>query len=748
MAQSVGLSEAEWNHLLAVLERQPSIEELQMIGVQWSEHCSYKSSKKHLKKIISQGGSVVQGPGENAGLVNLDDRRAIAFKVESHNHPSYVEPFQGAATGVGGILRDIFTMGARPHVLGNYLRFGDFKNAKQQYLLNGVVSGISHYGNCVGVPTLGGQVHSDPSYESNILVNVFALGLVDKDKVFKSDTASAQQSIMVWGAKTGRDGIHGASLLASADFEEQHGESKEQKIRVQVGDPFKEKCLMEATLECMEKLGSKITAIQDMGAAGLTCSTLEISDKSKVGMRIELDRVPAREDQMEAYELLLSESQERMLAVVEKGSEKEFKEILHKWECAAETIGETTGDGLLKISYRGEQVVNLPVSRLMDPPEPELPSVEAAQPLFDVTSKQKAFEVPSEPKEEWLSLRYLLSLPRIASKAALYQQYDSSVGGFSVSGPSEASAGVILASGEGQQYLGVAFKGAWDEDYASKNPRYAAQAAMAECYRALACVGAKALGITDGVNLGNPNTPKVQKELSQIVEGMNDAISVFDTPCVSGNVSLYNQTQLKNEARDIKPTTFIVMVGKVEDVRRIKPANFQKPGSEVWLVEVPGNSQKLPHSSVYSRVFWKNDAQDSQMPHLNLQSEKLLALFIKEALEEDLCESIRPISDGGLAVCLAESCFQSEKTFGFEGDWSKYQDRRDFLLFNESGGRVVLEIEPSKRALLMKLGMKHKLETKRIGTVVEENIFRIRPLLSGPISELQEAWSQCFEQLL
>jgi len=373
-AKAVGLDEKEWEHLTKTLERTPSAEELQMIGVMWSEHCSYKSSKRHLKNLISAGPAVLEGPGENAGLVSVDEKRAVAFKVESHNHPSLVEPFQGAATGVGGILRDIFTMGARPIALGNYLRFGELNSAKQQFLLNGVVAGISHYGNCMGIPTLGGQLQTDACYESNILVNVFALGLVDKVCVFKSNTARANQSIMIWGAKTGRDGIHGASLLASADVQEDKQESKEQKIRVQVGDPFKEKSLLEATLECMEDLGSKVSAIQDMGAAGLTCSTMEIADKSKIGMKINLDAVPVRETGMEAYELLLSESQERMLAIVEEGSEQAFVEKLKKWDCEAAVIGTTTQDEQLRFTYRGEQVVNLPVSRVMDPPLADLPA--------------------------------------------------------------------------------------------------------------------------------------------------------------------------------------------------------------------------------------------------------------------------------------------------------------------------------------------------------------------------------------
>lgn len=742
-AKQLGMTSLEWRRILEELNRVPSHEELQMLGVMWSEHCSYKSSKWALKQLRVEGPHILQGPGENAGLVALDEDRAVAFKVESHNHPSYVEPFQGAATGVGGILRDIFTMGARPVATGNFLRFGNLNSRKQQYLLNGVISGISHYGNCVGIPNVCGQIHADASYENNILVNVLAVGVADRKKIFKSNSAKPGHSVMIWGALTGRDGIHGASLLASADFTvgEQASKSstQEQKIRVQVGDPFKEKCLMEACLEAMESCAEDLLAIQDMGAAGLTCSTMEISAKSGVGMRIDLDRVPVREEQMQAFELLLSESQERMLAVVRKGSEEKFKRLLERWQCAAETIGETTGDGLLKMTYQGEQVVNMPVERLMDPPPADLPAVSE---MTQGAPRPSDFSV-EDVREEWRVLRRILQEPRIASKASVYGRYDSTVGAATVFGPGQEAA-VLWLGTEKHPHLGIGIKGAWDEAYARFNPRLATHHAMAECVRALACVGAKALAVTDGVNLGNPKEENVQRALIDIVHGMNDAIDVFGTPCIGGNVSLYNQTQIQSESgvvkQNIEPTVFMAMVGTIEDVRRSVPSSFQKAGHEVWLLEAPGNPQQLPYGSVYSRLFWPEHPE--VIPWIDLQAEKKLQGALLAAHERGLFVSCRDITDGGMATALAEACF--EKRLGFDGDLSKWTGRRDFHLFHESGGRVVVEIDPARRSELVKFGMEYRLDCKRLGHVTEETVFRLRPLMVGAVDELFESWSGVF----
>jgi len=739
-AKSLGMTPKEWEFLVSQLERAPSHEELQMIAVMWSEHCSYKSSKWALKKFISTGPQVLQGPGENAGLVSFDETRAIAFKVESHNHPSYIEPFQGAATGVGGILRDIFTMGARPIAIGNFLRFGDLRQKKQQFLLKGVVSGISHYGNCVGIPNVCGQVHFDSCYDHNILVNVLAVGLVDKSKIYRSNTGQAGASVMIWGAKTGRDGIHGASLLASADFESSQ-KSSEQKIRVQVGDPFKEKCLMEACLEAMETMQPELFAIQDMGAAGITCATMEMSSKSGVGMRFYLDKVPLREEGMKPFEILLSESQERMLAFVKKGSEEKFKAILKKWQCEAEVVGETTSDGFLKMSFGGEQIVNLPVQRLMDPPPADLPSPSEGT-LVDLSTESST---PADVKEEWKVLTRMLSEPRIASKAAIYERYDSTVGAATRVGPGSEAA-VLWLGNEKNPHIGLGIKGAWDECLAQINPRLAAHHAAAECVRALACVGAEATALTDGVNLGNPQNPDVQSALIEIVEGLNDAIRVFDTPCIGGNVSLYNQTVLKTEdgretKRDIFPTVFTVMVGRINDVRKTVPSFFQKAGNEIWLLETPGNPQSLPVGSVYSRLFW--DENTSAVPWLDLFAERNLQKGLLAAHERGLFTSVRDIGDGGLAVALAEGCF-GDPRLGLEADFTKFSGRRDFHLFHEGGGRVIVEIEASRRAELMKFSMEFKLDCKRVGQILADPIFRIRPLLTGSLNDLFAAWRGVF----
>lgn len=737
MAFSCGMSSAEWEHLLTVLGRLPSPTEIQMIGVMWSEHCSYKSSKRWLKELITKGPQVLQGPGENAGLVRIDEKRAMAFKVESHNHPSFVEPFQGAATGVGGILRDIFTMGARPIATGDYLRFGDLSSVRHQYLTDGVVSGIAHYGNCMGIPTVAGGISSNACYNGNILVNVFALGVVNRDQIFKSSTATPGHSVMIWGAKTGRDGIHGASLLASADFESKKTETKEQKVRVQVGDPFKEKCLMEATLEAMNHLREDLVAIQDMGAAGLTCSTMEISDKSQIGMRVELDKVPVREDKMEAFELLLSESQERMLAIVKKGSETKFEKILNRWGCEAATIGESDDSRRLRIFYRNELVVDLPTSELTDPPPVDLPEPEWPE-LLKVSGP-----APADVKGEWNVLSKLLSHPSVASKEMIYQRYDSTVGTATVLGPGHEAA--VLWIGENDQdFSGIAFKGVAAEDFYQLNPRYGAALSLTKAIRGVACSGSRALAYTDGVNAGNPNRSHVQAALKMMIEGFNDVARLFDTPCIGGNVSLYNQTVENGQPSDIFPTTFTVAAGVMNDVRKAVPSKFQKVGSEVWMIEVPGNKQELPVASLYARLFWSMAESQQGFPFLDLEGEKRLQEALIRGADHSLFLSTKDVGEGGLAVSLAKACFQKDIK-GFEGDFSKTQSRRDLLLFGEAQGRVIVEIQPSKRSELMKLGLDLNLTVKRLGSVVAAPIFRINPLLNGSIEDLRKVWRSVFQ---
>ncbi len=737
MAERVGLSHNEWKFLNDQLGRRPSETELQMIGVMWSEHCSYKSSKRFLKQLNTTGKVVLQGPGENAGLIDYDAKRAIAFKVESHNHPSYVEPFQGAATGVGGILRDIFTMGARPVAVGNYLRFGDLKNSKQAFLLDGVVSGIAFYGNCIGVPTLAGEVRTDDCYQGNILVNVFALGVVEKDKIFKAASAQPGALVMMWGAKTGRDGIHGASLLASSDFSESNS-GDGQKIRVQVGDPFKEKCLMEATLDCMRELSADLIAIQDMGAAGLTCSTMEIAFKSNVGMLIELDKVPTREPEMKPFELLLSESQERMLAIVNPGSENRFKEILEKWNCSAEVIGRTIEGDCLKMTFEGDTVVDLPVQKVMDPPPIEALPARWVAPHFEIEFP-KSFN-------EWDSLKALLALPSIASKRGIFERYDSTVGGATLLGPGHDAA-VLWLGENNESFEGIAFKGICNEQWAAIDPQAAMELSMATSIRALASVGAKAQAYTDGINLGNPKEIQTLGALELSVQGMNQVAKVFGTPCISGNVSLYNQTSVDGKSQSIFPTIFAVVVGKIKDVRKVRPSVFQKAGNEVWLLEaMPPEPTAAPTGSAFLRLFGN---RYSGLPVYDLEAEKKLQTALLLAHELEIFESIRTISEGGLAVAIAKSCFGANGSpgpFGFEGDFLKNQQRRDALLFAENGGRVLVEISPQKRADLMKLSFETKIAAKRLGTVTDNGIFEMKPILSGKVSELFEAWTKWFPE--
>lgn len=745
LALACGLSVHEWDHLNQVLGRLPSATEIQMIGVMWSEHCSYKSSKRWLKQLITQGSQVLQGPGENAGLVRIDEKRAMAFKVESHNHPSFVEPFQGAATGVGGILRDIFTMGARPIATGNYLRFGELSSVKHQYLSEGVVSGIAHYGNCMGIPNVAGSISTNACYNGNILVNVFALGIVESGQIFKSSTAIPGHSVMIWGAKTGRDGIHGASLLASADFESNKTETKEQKVRVQVGDPFKEKCLMEATLQAMREAKGDLLAIQDMGAAGLTCSTMEISDKSKIGMRIELDHVPVREEKMEAFELLLSESQERMLAVVRKGSEEKFTKILEKWGCEAATLGETDDTRRLKIFYRNELVVDLPTSDLTDPPAADLPDPEWPEILkVSGPAPLDTSELLAQGgRTEWSALMTMLSHPSVSSKEKVYERYDSTVGTSTVLGPGHESAVMWIGESD-QDFMGVGFKGVAAEDYYQLNPRYGAALSLVKAIRGLACSGVRAIAYTDGVNAGNPHRAHVQAALKMMIEGFNDVTKIFDTPCIGGNVSLYNQTVQNDQPSDIFPTTFAVAAGIISDVRKAVPSKFQEVGSEVWMIEIPGNKQDLPVASLYARLFWDEGEYARGYPFFDLEGERRLQSALLKGADQKIFLSTKDVGEGGLAVALAKACFQNGLK-GFEGDLAKTQSRRDFLLFGESQGRVIVEIAPAKRSELMKLGLEFNLQVKRLGSVVKAPTFRINPLLNGSIEDLQKAWRSVFQ---
>jgi len=738
LAEAVGLTPVEWDFLKGQVGRLPSETEIQMIGVMWSEHCSYKSSKKFLKKLKTKAPAVLQGPGENAGLVAFDDRRALAFKVESHNHPSFVEPFQGAATGVGGILRDIFTMGARPIANGNYLRFGKLDLTKQRFLLDGVVSGIAHYGNCVGIPTVAGEVRTDSAYNGNILVNVFSLGVVDRKKVFKAGTATPGSSVMIWGAKTGRDGIHGASLLASADFSEENA-GDGQKVRVQVGDPFKEKCLMEATLEAMTNLASDLIAIQDMGAAGLTCSTMEISYKSNVGMTIALEKVPAREPGMKPFELLLSESQERMLAVVKAGSEDKFKALLEKWGCEGETIGHTTAGDQLLMTFNGETVVNLPVQKVQDPPPFETPEPEA--PSADEGRDLRPWTAPNE----WDVLKAMLGVPSVATKRDIYQRYDSTVGGGTLLGPGHEAA-VIWTGETPDEFCGVAFKGICNEQWSKIDPRGAMRANMLTSLRGLACAGARPLGYTDGVNLGNPKEPQTLWALDESIAGMNEVAEAYEIACVSGNVSLYNQTVVNDQKQNIPPTIFAVVVGKVDDVRKVRPSVFQKAGSEVWLLEaLSAGNDDYPQGSLYERMI---RGGLSGLPPFDIAAEKLVQDACLRGLEQDLFLSTRNISEGGMAVSLAKACFgvdPDREPWGFEGDLLKYQTRRETLLFGEGGGRVIVEIDPAKRSELMKLGMEMRISVKRLGSVTDKGVFQLKPWMSGSVTELFKEWSSVFK---
>ncbi|HLY57650.1 MAG TPA: phosphoribosylformylglycinamidine synthase subunit PurL, partial [Stellaceae bacterium] len=561
-----GLSAEEYERACAILGRAPNLTELGVFSVMWSEHCSYKSSKVHLKKLPTTGPRVICGPGENAGVVDIGDGQAVIFKMESHNHPSFIEPYQGAATGVGGILRDVFTMGARPIANLNALRFGSPDHPKTRHLVAGVVAGIGGYGNCVGVPTVGGEVNFHKSFNGNILVNAMTVGLANADRIFYSAAAGPGNPVIYVGAKTGRDGIHGATM-ASAEFNE---DSEAKRPTVQVGDPFTEKLLIEACLELMA--GDAIVAIQDMGAAGLTSSSVEMAGKGGLGIELDLDRVPVREAAMTAYEIMLSESQERMLMILKPGSEAEAKRIFDKWELDFAVIGRVTETGCLVLKMGGATVAELPVGPLVtQAPQYERPWVAPpAPPEFDS-------EALKRPEDFGAALKALLACPDLASKAWITDQYDKNVMADTVLASGGADAALVRVHGT---HKGLALTADCTPRYCAADPREGGAQAVAESWRNLTAVGATPLAITDNMNFGNPEKPAIMGQFALAIEGMRDACLALDYPVVSGNVSLYNET----EGQAIQPTPAIGGVGLIDDVAKAVKLGFPEPGLAILLI--------------------------------------------------------------------------------------------------------------------------------------------------------------------
>ena len=660
--QAHGLTKEEYDRICTTLKREPNLTELGMFSVMWSEHCSYKSSRVHLKRLPTNGPIVLQGPGENAGVIDLGEGLAAIFKIESHNHPSFIEPFQGAATGVGGIIRDIFTMGARPIALLNSLRFGPLSAKKNQSLLRGVVSGIGFYGNCMGIPTVGGEVVFEDCYNLNPLVNAFCLGVAEQSKIYYGRARQEGNAVFYVGAKTGRDGIHGATM-ASAEF----GEDSEQKRpNVQVGDPFMEKLLLEACLELMQM--NVLEGIQDMGAAGLTCATSEIASRGESGMEIMLDRVPQREKKMTAYEILLSESQERMLLVVKRGHEREAEQIFDRWDLHAENIGAITRDGFVRVRFQDQNVAAVPARALAD----DAPLYQ--RPLKDPGTAYPEFngDVPSDYSEV---TRRILALPTVASKNWVYRQYDHTVRTDSLTLPGTATPVVRVKGSSVNLAMSVDGNGRFCE----LDPFLGAQIAVAESARNVVCSGAKPAAVTNCLNFGNPEKPAIMWQFSQSVDGVAKACTAFGTPVTGGNVSLYNET----EGQPIYPTPVIGMIGLLHNKLPLTP-HFKQDGDVILLVGEPCSELGG------SRYATLDGPLTGPCPRIDLDHEKRCHQALLQMFEEGLLQSLHDCSDGGLMTTLAECTYGAyPHTSGCLLNWDG-GIRPDAFLFGESQGRYVL----------------------------------------------------------
>jgi len=692
-----GLKKQEYNKICDLLKRSPNITELGIFSAMWNEHCSYKSSKIHLKNLPTKNDRVIQGPGENAGIIDIDDNDAIVFKIESHNHPSFIEPYQGAATGVGGIMRDVFTMGARPIANLNSIHFGSPENKKTRNLLRGVVHGIGGYGNCMGIPTIAGQTCFDESYNGNILVNAMTLGLVKKNKIFYSKAAGLNKPVIYVGSKTGRDGIHGASM-ASAIFDEK---IEEKKPTVQVGDPFTEKLLLEACLELMS--GDSIIAIQDMGAAGLTSSSIEMASKGKLGIEIDLNQVPCRELKMSPYEIMLSESQERMLIVLENGKEDYAKKIFDKWNLDFAVIGKTTNSKKIELYFDKKKVADIPIDILVE----NSPTYERKWKKTKLPKKNKINKSEFKNLKILNSLNKILSNPNICSKEWIWEQYDHTVMADTIQKPG-ADSGIVRVHGTNKAVAATVDSSAI---YCHAHPLTGGKQIVCESWRNLISVGAKPIAITNCLNFGNPEKEENMGEFVECVQGLGEASKFLNFPVVSGNVSFYNETKNKS----IKPTPSIGGVGLIKNYKKMITMNFKKIKNIVLVI---GKTEGHIDQSIFARDILNQ--KKGPPPEINLFNEKNNGETVLSLMEKNYIKSAHDISLGGIITAVAKMCIAGKK--GIKIKKPNYLINQFEYLFAEDQGRYIVEIEQNNFNDVMEILNKNSVHCDELGTLIEKNM--------------------------
>jgi phosphoribosylformylglycinamidine synthase subunit PurL len=772
IAAEHGVTAEEYARIQKILGRDPNITELGIFSVMWSEHCSYKSSKVHLKRLPTRGKLVVQGPGENAGVVDIGDGLVAAFKIESHNHPSYVEPFQGATTGVGGILRDIFTMGARPIAVLDSLRFGpitkevfvsplatrhsplasDSEVAANRRILDGVIRGVGNYGNCFGVPTVGGEVSFEPCYSQNPLVNALALGIARKEEIFLAKAKGIGNPVIYVGAKTGRDGIHGASLLASAEFTE---ESQQKRPNVQVGDPFVEKLLLEACLQAMRT--GAVVAIQDMGAAGLTCSTMEMASRGGTGIEIDLAKVPQRETGMTPYEIMLSESQERMLLVAEKGREREVLDVFKKWGLDAVVVGTVTEGGLAIIKNHGAVAAQIPAHPLAE--EGPVYNRPLVAPTPRVESEKDWFQFAAAGTSLTENFKKLLASPAIASKRWITEQYDTSVRTNTLAGPGASDAAVvrIKESEKNGVMRGLALATDGNGRWCQLNPKVGAMHAVAEAARNVATSGARPIAATNCLNFGSPEKPEVMWQFSEAIDGITEASNALGTPITGGNVSFYNETLGKS----IYPTPVIGILGILDDASKTLKIAFRNSGDVIVLLNGSGSVGATLGSPAggagFAREFSSSEYSRTvggivagEPPATDLAAEKRLIDCLGVLATAGTVQSAHDVSDGGLAVTLAESCFAA-KGLGATVSLSA-STPAEHALFGERGARCVVSIAPADLAAVLATARQYGVEACELGKVTGNAALRIEiqghAAIDSPLDDLRDVWANSLERTL